>query len=392
VNAVAVLAIVATFLIPLASAGLSVMNTGLNRSRSAAHTMLACLCAVSSAALAYFIFGGHWTSPGHRLFLSSVPLDGSSGSVSALFDILAFGVAALIPVGAGADRWRLGAICISAALAGAIFSPFFTHLGWHGGWLAENGFIDSAGAGAIHVTGGLTALAITWIAGARRGKYVDGMPAAIPGHDAVLVLFGCLLCLPGWIGMNCAGALLFNNIPPGAVVKVAINTILCAAPAALAAAAVTRTRYGRPDASLCANGWVGGLVASSAVSAYANPAASVLIGLIAGALVALTVELLDVRLMIDDPGGVISVHAAAGMWGLLAAGLFGPANWVAQLAGVAILLGFVFPIIYGIMLLLNRYYPLRVVREGDRQGMDLFELGAGAYPEFVTHHEDFLTR
>jgi len=55
------------------------------------------------------------------------------------------------------------------------------------------------------------------------------------------------------------------------VVLVALNTLLAASAAALAAALVTRTRYNRPDASLCANGWTGGLVAGSAVAAFASP-------------------------------------------------------------------------------------------------------------------------
>ncbi len=74
------------------------------------------------------------------------------------------------------------------------------------------GFLDAGGAGTIQVVGGLTALAITWILGPRRGKYsADGMAPAIPGHNAVLVLFGCVLALVGWIGLNSAGTILFTG-------------------------------------------------------------------------------------------------------------------------------------------------------------------------------------
>src|SRR5579872_4506753 len=85
--------------------------------------------------------------------------------------------------------------------------------------------------------------------------------------------------------------------------------------ATLASALITRTRFGKPDASLSANGWVGGLVASSAGCAFVIPAAAVLIGLVAGALVTLSVEWLELHLHIDDPGGAISVHGMAGIWG-----------------------------------------------------------------------------
>jgi Amt family ammonium transporter len=67
-------------------------------------------------------------------------------------------------------------------------------------------------------------------------------------------------------------------------------------------------------------------------------------------------------------------------------------QWLAQLIGVATLLGFVLPLTYGLNRLLNRFYPFRVSIEGERQGMDLHELGAGAYPEFVTHTDEFLPR
>ena len=60
-----------------------------------------------------------------------------------------------------------------------------------------------------------------------------------------------------------------------------------------------------------------------------------------------------------------------------------------RLLGVATLLGVILPFSYGLNLLLNRFIPYRAPSSGERQGMDLHELGAGAYPEFVTHREDF---
>jgi Amt family ammonium transporter len=108
------------------------------------------------------------------------------------------------------------------------------------------------------------------------------------------------------------------------------------------------------------------------------------------------------------------VHAVGGLWGILALGFFGQfqrpvlnvadnslssavsgivsGQWLAQLIGVATLLGFVLPLTYCVNRLLNRFYPFRVSIEGERQGMDLHELGAGAYPEFVTHTDEFLPR
>jgi Amt family ammonium transporter len=256
------------------------------------------------------------------------------------------------------------------------------------------GFLDAGGSSTIQAVGGLAALSIAWILGPRRGKYTqEHMPVAIPGHNAVLVLFGCLLAWIGWSGLNCAGALLFAG-PPVRAPLVVVNTTLAAMCASLAAAAITRARFGKPDASLCANGWVAGLVASSAPCASVRPAPAMLIGLVAGALVVFSVEWLEFRLTVDDPGGAVSVHALGGVWGILAAGLFSaaPGQWLAQFVGIATLLGFVLPLVYALNWLLDRVYPQRVPPQGERQGLDLHELGAGAYPEFMSHNDDLWQR
>ena len=430
------------FLVPLAAAGLALMNVGLGRSRSAGHMMMASLSALAVAALAYFVCGFAWQGivggPEHALNLSGkswgwiadapfffrkFSFNGSAASLTALFQMFCVGLAALIPLGSGADRWRLRASCFSTAFLAAWTYPLFAHWVWGGGWLAElgvnygigRGFLDAGGTGVIQVVGGLTALAITWILGPRRGKYSsDGMAPAIPGHSTVLVLFGCVLALVGWVGLNSAGAILFTGADPYGVVMITINTMLAASASGLTAALVTKIRFGKPDASLTANGWIGGLVASSASCAFVSSAEAVVIGSVAGAVVIFSVEFFELRMEVDDPGGSISVHAVAGIWGLLAIGIFGQfqrpvlnvagnafpsgaggmvsGQWLAQLIGVATLVGFVLPLTYGGNRLLNRFYPYRVSVEGERQGMDLHELGAGAYPEFVTHTDDFLPR
>jgi len=417
-EASAALCLVFVLLIPSATAGLALINAGLGRFRNAAHSMLSALCVIAVAALVYFVAGAAWQGSagqaafawhvaGHdwnwigagRFFLRGLELGGWS-SLAALFGLMSVGLAAIIPLGSGADRWRLGASCASTVLLAGWTYPLFAHGVWGGGWLAQLGFVDSGGAGVIQVVGGLTALSVTWILGPRRGKFSpEGMPSALPGHNAVLVLLGCFLAWLGWLGLNAAGAILFTGVAASRVVLIAVNTTLAAGSAALCVAAITRARFGKTDASLCANGWVAGLVAVSAGCAVVRPAAAVIIGLIAGALVVYSVEWLELHLGVDDPGGSVSVHAVAGLWGLLATGLLAavapgdaPGLWLAQLVGIATLLGFILPLTYGLNWLLNRLSPQRVAVEGERQGLDLYELGAGAYPDFMTHNEDFWQR
>jgi Amt family ammonium transporter len=429
-----ILCVFLILLIPLAIAGLALINTGLGRAHAASHTMVAALCIFAVASGVYFICGfarqGYIGMPAHvlivsgkawnwmgvqPLFLRHLELNGSPDSLAALFGIFTVSLAALIPLGAGIDRWRLSAICASTALLAGVTYPLFGHWVWSGGWLAQlgdnyglgHGFVDAGGASSVQTLGGLTALAIAWILGPRRHKYSpEGMPNAIPGHNAVLVMFGCLLALFGWLGLNSAGAILFTGSDPGKTVLIAINTTLSAAAAGLTAALITRVQFGRPDVSLTANGWVSGLVASSAACVFVEPVEAVLIGIVGGALTTFSVEWFELRLRIDDPGGAISVHAVSGLWGLLTVGMFAelPARvlnvpgatehadagqWLAQIVGIATLVGFIFPLSYGLNLALNRVCPHRVAPEGERQGLDLYELGAGAYPEFVTHSEEF---
>jgi Amt family ammonium transporter len=321
--------------------------------------------------------------------------------------MISAGLTSLIPLGSGSERWKLSSFCISSTILAGWTFPLFAHWAWGGGWLAQlganygigGGYIDVGGTGTIHVLGGLTALSAAWLLGPRRGKFGhDGMPMAIPGHNGVYILFGCLLALAGWTGLNGAGAILFAGVQPGRLALIAVNTILGASSGALGAAALTRLRFGKPDSSLTANGWLGGLVAVSATCAFLPPAAAILIGLVAGALAALCVELFELHLDIDDPGGSISVHAVAGIWGLLAGGALGrfpnggSGQFLAQLIGVATLIGCILPMTFGLNWLVNRFFGLRVAPDAERQGMDLAELGAGAYPEFVTHTDDFMQR
>jgi Amt family ammonium transporter len=411
-------------LMPCALAGLALINSGLGRSRNAAHSMMASMIAVAVAAVVYVVVGFSWQGvaggaayglrAGSTLWnwIAAEPLfmrgvDGGSALV-AWMGLCGATLVALIPIGAGGERWRLMSIAASTAVLAGWTYPLFAHWAWGGGWLATlgttfglgRGFVDVGGAGAIHATGGFTALSIAWILGPRRGKFSpEGLPAAIPGHNAVFILFGCLLALAGWTGLNMAGAILFAQVDASRLAQVGLNTFLSAGAGALGSALMTRTRFGKPDASLSANGWIGGLVASSAACAFLPPLAALLTGLVAGALVTLSVEWLELHLNIDDPGGAISVHAVSGLWGLLAVGVFdhlpgssGSGQWLAQLVGVATLVGFVFPLTYGVNWAIDRIAPQRVGPEGERQGMDLHELGANAYPELASHLEDFLSR
>jgi Amt family ammonium transporter len=405
-------------LAPLAIAGVALINAGLARSHSAAQALLGNLALWAVTAIAFALVGATfagtlgtseaavhvagktWGILGlGPILLRGLGSAAPQAQLALLFEFMAVAMAAMIPWSSGADRWRLPGGCASAAvLAGFVF-PLAAHWIWGGGWLAQlganfglgAGFLDGGGAATVHALGGLAALALVWIAGPRRGKFPrEGLSTAIPGHNAAYVLFGCLLALVGWLAWNAAGAVIWLHSPLAALPGTAINTLLSAAAALVATYSMTRVRFGKPDASLCANGWLAGLVTSTACAAFASPLEAIFAGAVAGIFTPLLVEVLELAISIDDPSGAIVVHGAAGLWGLVAAGFFAPqaGQLTAQLVGIAALLGVMLPLVYLLFALLNRVIAFRVDPDGERIGMDMHELGGSAYPEFVIHRDE----
>ena len=279
--------------------------------------MLATLCAVSVAAIVFVILGSKfagfmggeayvfhaggvdWNWLGREHLLSNGPWTGYSGYglLVGCFEMFAVGMAVTIPISTGSDRWRLAGVCTTSAATAGIVFPMLAHWVWGGGWLAVMGqtfglapFLDTGGAAVIQVLGGFGALSVAWVLGPRRGKYADGVASAIPGHNIVLVLFGCLLALVGWIGLDGAAGMLFYRQTPQQLAWVMINAMIAASSGLLAAVVTTRVRYRKPDSSISANGWIAGLVAGSAGACFLSPWKTVCIGLVAGALVAWLVE------------------------------------------------------------------------------------------------------
>ena len=172
---------------PFALAGLALINCGLGRSRSAAHSLMAALTVTAVAAIAYVVCGftwqgfagqpayavsiagkpWNWIGSGHWFF-SGLDLEDSPAALAASFGIFASALTALIPLGAASERWRLPAAAASAAVLAGWTFPVFAHWAWGGGWLAqvgENyglgaGFFDAGGSGTIHVVGGFSALSV----------------------------------------------------------------------------------------------------------------------------------------------------------------------------------------------------------------------------------------
>jgi Amt family ammonium transporter len=180
------------------------------------------------------------------------------------------------------------------------------------------------------------------------------------------VLIGCFILAFGWFGFNpgsTLGASAAGNLRIGSI---AVNTMLAGCTGTFAAMIYMWITKGKPDASMSGNGLLAGLVAITAPSGFVNTVGAAVIGAIAGVLVCWSVAFVENKLKVDDPVGAISVHGVCGLWGVLSVGLLAdgksnyggswngvtgsvtglfygdPGQLVAQLVGIATLIGFVF--------------------------------------------------
>jgi len=334
-----------------------------------------------------------------------------------LFQMVFMDTALTIVTGTCAERWKYSAFLVASFLMGAFTYPLFANWAWGGGWLATlggnfglgHGYCDFAGSGVVHAVGGITALALGIIIGPRIGKYTrQGKPNAIPGHDITMVLLGCFILAFGWFGFNPGSTLGASANGNLRISSIAVNTMLAGMAGSFGAMLYMWIRYHKPDASMSGNGLLAGLVAITAPSGFVNPVAAVIIGLFAGVLVCLSVEFVDRVMKVDDPVGAISVHGTNGLWGVISVGLFadgtsnyggswngvsgsvtglfyggGASQLIAQLIGVATLVGLVFSLSFIFGLIIDWGVGLRTPAKTELEGLDIPEMGALGYPEFV---------
>ncbi len=424
----------------LMKAGFTLAETGLVRAKNAAQTGAMILGMFAVTVLGFWACGFAWMFGGHGPFvgfdLATAPLDAmasihlfhqkwdlvglegffligpeaASASTLAVFFFHAamLDAAATIPTGAMLERWRFGSAMLFGFVASALIIPVYGGWAWGGGWLGDlgttlglgAGMVDFAGSGVIHLTGGVMALAGSLALGPRIGKSnVDGSSNAIPGHNVPMVVVGTMVLAVGWFGLNVGRTL--SAFDPR-IATIATTTLLASGSGCLAALAMMKRIFDKPDPTMGCNGLLAGLVAISAPCAFVTPAEGVLIGTLAGVLVVASILFIDKTLKIDDPVGAISVHGVCGAFGLLSVGLFarsepvlgpegflvGPVGFfhdgsvgqlVAQAIGVAANLAWVFPTSLAAFALINKLVGNRVAARAEIEGLDVPEMGVLGY-------------
>ncbi len=378
----------AALVAPLMLAGFALQTAGLSRAKNAAHAVFGHLFLGAICLTVFWVCG--FAVAGGRFFLSAGGAVDGASLASFFTQATMLAVAASVPLGALTERWSLRNLYCYGAFAAALLFPVFARWSAAGGWLAQLGFTDLAGAGTVHGLGGLCALAGVLVLGPRLGRYgKNNAPLPIPAHNVPLALLGCLVLCFGWfvfIVSRALGAGEYGRaMPAGAVAG------LAAAGGALTAAFCVKARTGKPDPTIVANGALGGLVAVSGCAACVSTATGWCIGAIGGALVFVCVQRLD-RWRVDDPVGAIAVHGAGGLWGVIATGMFAngmdgvrglfygdPAQLGAQLLGILVLATWAFGGSWVFFRTLDRFIPMRVMAVVELEGLDVPQTGVPAY-------------
>ncbi len=397
------------------AAGFSMLEAGLVRSKNTTEILTKNIILFAIACLAYLVVGYDVMYDG-GIFLADIALDGAAnadgltaavlaesaeagfngGSVYSnasdfFFQVVFVATAMSIVSGAVAERMKLWSFFLFAIVMTAFIYPMEGAWTWGGKSvfglysLGDLGFVDFAGSGIVHMAGASAALAGVLLLGARKGKYnADGSVNAIPGANLPMATLGTFILWLGWFGFNGGSVLKLADVASAnSVAMVFLNTNTAAAGGAIAAMLIARMLFGKADLTMILNGALAGLVAITAGPDTPSPLAATLIGAIGGVVVVFSIVTLD-KLRIDDPVGAISVHGAAGIWGLLAVPLTNDsASFSGQLIGMATIFGWVFIaslIAWGII---KAIMGIRVDEQEEYEGLDIGECGMEAYPEFT---------
>ena len=386
--------------------GFAMVETGFTRAKNAGNIIMKNLMDFCIGTPCFMLLGfglmmsenyffGLIGKPNMQLFTNFAELDWSSF----VFNLVFCATAATIVSGAMAERTKFSAYCIYSAIISAVVYPIEAGWVWNSqGWLVNLGFVDFAGSAAIHSVGGTAALIGAIFLGPRIGKYDYDKSGkvtkvhAIPGHSLTLGALGTFILWFGWYGFN--GAACTKLLGVGGLAAVFTTTTIAPALAAVTTMIFTWVKNGKPDVSMTLNASLAGLVAITAPCATVDALGASIIGIVAGILVVVVVEGLDLKLHIDDPVGAVGVHLANGIWGTIADGLFniesglfyggGFKHLGVQCLGEFAIVAWTTVCMIIAFALIKKFHGLRASREEEVVGLDKLEHGIdSAYGDFV---------
>ena len=405
-------------------AGFAMVEAGFTRAKNAGNIIMKnlmdfCIGTVVFALLGYTIMMGEDTLFGligipnmdlfghFKEFIASPGNGDFTAASTFVFNLVFCATTATIVSGAMAERTKFSAYCIYSGVISLFIYPIEAHWIWGGGWLSQLGFHDYAGSCAIHMVGGIAALIGAAVLGPRLGKYERDENGkvikvnAFPGHNIVIGALGVFILWFGWYGFNGAAA-----TTPSELASIFLTTTVAPAVATCVTMAFTWIKNGKPDVSMCLNASLAGLVGITAGCDALDAVGAIVVGVVSGILVVVVVEVLDMKLHIDDPVGAVGVHMANGIWGTLAVGLLANPNAPAGLNGLLYtgdfkqfglqLLGFAAVACYAAVMMIitfviiKKTIGLRATAEEEIMGLDITEHGLpSAYAGFAATTEDY---
>lgn len=360
-------------------AGFAFLEVGTVRRKNQVNALAKIMSDFGFSALAY-LFVGYWLAYGITFYDSAAVLSRDSGyELVKFFFLMTF--AAAIPAiisGGIAERGRFWPFLIASTLVVGLVYPFFEGIAWNGNfgvqaWLEERfgaPFHDFAGSVVVHGVGGWLALVAVLLLGIRHGRYKGGRLVAFPPSNIPFLALGAWILCIGWFGFNVMSAQTLDGVSG----LVAMNSLM-----AMVGGIVSALIAGRTDPGFIHNGPLAGLVAVCAGSDLMHPLGSLVVGSVAGALFVWTFTLIQNRWKIDDVLGVWPLHGLCGVWGGVAAGIFGSealgglggVSLVSQLLGS--LLGVVIAVLGGLVVYgaIKSLVGLRLTAEEEFNGADL---------------------
>lgn len=289
--------------------------------------------------------------------------------------------------GAFAERFKFKTYLVFLVLwATLVYFPL-AHWVWGvGGWIRNLGALDFAGGLVVHISSGVSALAAAIVVGKRKSHGLENMAP----HNLTMTLLGAALLWFGWFGFNGGSAVASGALATSAFVVTHIAT----AAAALSWMIAEWIYRGKATVLGAASGAVAGLVAITPASGFVGPMPALIIGLVAGTLCYMAVNL-KTKLGYDDSLDAVGVHGVGGTWGAIATGLFaskainsagndglffGNASLLwSQIISIGAAWVYSFVITLVLLKVLDWTMGLRVSDEEEYEGLDLSQHGESGY-------------
>ncbi len=271
-------------------------------------------------------------------------------------------------------------LVFSLAWATLVYDPI-AHWVWGGGFLAEMGALDFAGGIVVHISAGVSALAIAMVIGARKGFGRDPMEP----HNIPTTVLGAALLWFGWFGFNAGSALAADGIAANAFVTT--NT---SAAAAATTWMLLSWRDRAPSALGIVTGAVAGLAAITPAAGFVTPLAAIPIGVGAAFVGYYAILIIRGSKKVDDSLDVLACHGLGSTWGVIATGIFAsigatgllagnPGQVTIQVAAVGITWIYSFVATFAIAKTVDTVMGLRVGNDEEAVGLDISQHGEGAY-------------